>query len=367
MDWSFYKGNLTWLQSNTIFVTKHGSQAYGTNIEGSDLDLRGICIPPKKYYLGFCNLFEQSISNEPDVTIFDIKKFFKLASDCNPNALEIIFTEPEDHILTKHPMNMLLENKNLFLSKKAKYTMAGYANSQLRRMKGHYNWHKNPIDTQPKREDFGLPNNTVIPADQLAAAEAAIKTKLDEYSWQELDDLDPSTRIAVKEEFHSRLLELTSWNLDNLDEKIYITTANMLGYDSNFIEYLQKERSYRIAQHQYKSYQKWKKERNPKRAELESKFGYDCKNALHLVRLYRSCEELLLTGKLNVKRHDAEELKQIRAGAWSFEKVLDYAAEMEKKLVDIEAKSTLPRTANIDKLSGLCQEMVEEFWKSNKD
>ena len=78
--------NLPWLKDSCIFFTKHGSHAYGTNTPESDLDIRGIVIPPKEYFLGFVNQFEQvSTSGKstdpdvPDLVAFDIVKFFRLA------------------------------------------------------------------------------------------------------------------------------------------------------------------------------------------------------------------------------------------------------------------------------------------------
>ncbi len=43
----------------TIFLTQHGSHAYGTNIETSDYDFKGVCIPTIDYFLGFDKNFEQ--------------------------------------------------------------------------------------------------------------------------------------------------------------------------------------------------------------------------------------------------------------------------------------------------------------------
>ncbi len=52
--------NEKWLNDNTIYLTKHGSQAYGTNTPTSDLDVRGVCIPPiKTHNLGLLNNFHQ--------------------------------------------------------------------------------------------------------------------------------------------------------------------------------------------------------------------------------------------------------------------------------------------------------------------
>ncbi len=51
--------NLNWLNENTIFVTLHGSQAYGLANEFSDVDVKGICIPPKDVEYNLYHHFEQ--------------------------------------------------------------------------------------------------------------------------------------------------------------------------------------------------------------------------------------------------------------------------------------------------------------------
>src|SRR5690554_3239886 len=135
------KSNHKWLESNTIFLTVHGSHAYGTARPDSDLDIRGVCIPPKEYYLGILDNFEQAIFNEPvDLTIFGISKFIKLAMDANPNALEIIFTDESDHIFVSDIGKKMLDIRESFISKKARFTMAGYARSQLKRFHTHRKW-----------------------------------------------------------------------------------------------------------------------------------------------------------------------------------------------------------------------------------
>ena len=86
VDWSaLYHGALTWVPQRTIFLTRAGSHAYGLATPESDLDLRGIVIPPKGYFLGFWHRFEQAESTDPDLVIYDIRKFFHLAAACNPS------------------------------------------------------------------------------------------------------------------------------------------------------------------------------------------------------------------------------------------------------------------------------------------
>ena len=54
------------LGSNILFLTLSGSHAYGTNVEGSDIDIRGVAGSPE--ILGF-NHFEQAIDNRTDTVI----------------------------------------------------------------------------------------------------------------------------------------------------------------------------------------------------------------------------------------------------------------------------------------------------------
>ena len=38
--------NLEWLQRHIVYLTIHGSRAYGMATDSSDLDIKGIVIPP---------------------------------------------------------------------------------------------------------------------------------------------------------------------------------------------------------------------------------------------------------------------------------------------------------------------------------
>lgn len=213
-DWSSYTGSHSWLKDRTIYLTRHGSQAYGTSTPTSDLDVRGVVIAPREYYLGMTSSFEQATSKDPDLVIFEIRKFFRLASECNPNALEILFTDESDHYMDGSLGRQLLKNKELFLSKRVKFTFQGYANAQMKRILTHRRWLLNPLDHQPMRAEFGLPERTVIPADQVQAANAAIKKRCDEWNWHEMENLTPSVRQEVQDEFLRRLTEITNWSLD---------------------------------------------------------------------------------------------------------------------------------------------------------
>jgi hypothetical protein len=78
-----------------------------------------------------------------------------------------------------------------------------------------------------------------------------------------------------------------------------------------------RERAYHHAFRDWQQYEHWKAHRNPKRAALEMKMGFDGKHASHLVRLMRMCREILETGRVVVKRPDRE--GAAGDSAWSVE------------------------------------------------
>lgn len=361
VDWkSIYTGNLTWIPEATIFLTRAGSHAYGTNLPTSDLDLRGLCIAPKRYYFGFLEGFEQAVqTGEPDLTIFELRKFLDLAADGNPNVLEILFTDPEDHLVVKDVMKPLLDAKDLFLTKAAKHRFSGYAVSQLKRINLHYRWLKNPPPDYPHRSDFELPERTVIPADQLAAAEAAIQKQIDYWSWHDLEDIETSKRQAIKDEFFRRLVEITQWSWTKMDDEVWKAAAMTLGFDTNFILLLDRERQFKARAREWAQYNEWKVKRNPDRAALEEKFGYDTKHGMHLVRLMRMCREILTEGKVYVRRPDAAELLEIRNGSWDYHDLVKWAEDQDKELTELMKTSKLPNKPDRVKMNELCIQMVE--------
>jgi predicted nucleotidyltransferase len=79
-----------------------------------------------------------------------------------------------------------------------------------------------------------------------------------------------------------------------------------------------------------------------KRKALVDKFGYDCKNAQHLIRLLRQGIEFLRTGELIVERPDHAELVQIKTGQWSIEKVKRVADKLFKEMEEAKTQSKLP-------------------------
>lgn len=121
------------LGENIILLGLGGSYSYGTNIESSDVDCRGVALNSKREIL-LGNGFEQVENKETDTVIYSFTKIVSLLSNCNPNVIEMLGLKPEHYLYISPIGKELLENKKLFLSKKAVNSFGGYANSQLRRL-----------------------------------------------------------------------------------------------------------------------------------------------------------------------------------------------------------------------------------------
>jgi hypothetical protein len=122
---------------------------------------------------------------------------------------------------------------------------------------------------------------------------------------------------------------------------------------------MQRERAYRQARREWDNYQSWKSNRNPERAELEAQFGYDTKHAQHLVRMLRMGIEILRDGEVRVRRPDAEDLRAIRGGAWSYDELVERAERLGEEVQEAARDSKLPAAPDEARLDVLCREIVE--------
>lgn len=107
-------------------------------------------------------------------------------------------------------------------------------------------------------------------------------------------------------------------------------------------------------------YQTWRQERNPDRAALEDRYGYDTKHAMHLIRLLKMGSEVLTQGTLIVRRPDAEWLLGIRDGAHDYETLLELAETMTASLDREMRSSALPDTPDQDAVERLLVRLHKE-------
>lgn len=121
------------IEKHMLYNVISGSKAYGLDTPTSDTDLRGVVMPPKQYFFGMKN-FEQVDNQSKDVCFYSIKKFFELANKNNVHALEMLWM-PSRTVNYIHPgFQKVIDNKEMFMSKRLGYTCGGYAYQQVKLM-----------------------------------------------------------------------------------------------------------------------------------------------------------------------------------------------------------------------------------------
>jgi uncharacterized protein len=79
---------------------------------------------------------------------------------------------------------------------------------------------------------------------------------------------------------------------------------------------------------------------------------------MHLIRLMRMGLEALQTGKLCVRRDDAEQLSAIRDGALSFEELCAMAGDLQRSMAAAAAATQLPADVDYEQVDGLLVELL---------
>ena len=299
-----------------IMATLAGSHLYGTNTPESDIDIRGVCLQTRESLLGFQG-FEQfqpkgenaiRFANEnfgylsDDVCIYGVTKFLKLAMDCNPNIVELLFAPAfyENEI-----WHEIVKNSHNILSTKVKHSFSGYAFAQLKRIKRHKEW----LDSAPEK-----PNPEEYDAVFVDGG----------WKWPDVNKNEILKLVAVTAHF-------------NLDKKL-----------GALFNRWSRKKEYQRAMDDYKSYQTWVKNRNPKRFVLEKKYGFDTKHAAHLVRLFAEASRLLTTGELvfPLPRAERELYLDVLHGAVDYDTIVKSAETYDVTLAQLAENSVLPKKPN---------------------
>lgn len=98
-----------------------------------------------------------------------------------------------------------------------------------------------------------------------------------------------------------------------------------------------------------------------KRKKLVEHFGYDTKNAAHLIRLLRMGIEFLREGVLHVTRPDAQELLAIKKGDWTLERVKTQAERLFKEAEEEFVNSKLPDVVDEKYVEKFLVDMIKKY------
>lgn len=286
-EYSFLREN-EHLGKNIILLGLGGSHAYGTETETSDLDVRGIALNSKSEILLSAD-FEQFVNEDTDTTIYSFNKMITLLTNCNPNTIEILGLKPEHYLYVTPIGQEIIDNRRIFLSKKAACSFGGYANQQLYRLK----------------------QKTAHRLSQAGLEEHILKTLL-----------------FMKHDFSTKY---SAFPEDSIN--LYIDEAEQEGYDTEiFMDIVLHHyplRDYASMwselQNVVKSYSKV-----GKRNEHALLHGKITKHMMHLIRLYMMCLDILENKEIiTYRKENLDLLMKIRNGAFLDENQLPKAEFFE--------------------------------------
>ena len=323
-EYDFLRNNKH-LGDNIILLTTGGSHAYGTNVEGSDLDLRGITLERENEILGLSN-FEQFENHATDTTIYGLKKIVGLLLNTNPNVVEMLGTKDEHIFILSKEGKLLKDNIDLFLSKKAMHSFGGYATAQLRRLQNAL-----ARDNYPQVEK-----------------EKHILSSIN----NQMKHLQENYTKFTNEDIR---LYIDGTDRDDYEEEIYmdirLTHYPLRDFKSIYSEMHNVVKDYSKLNH-----------RNKKKSDE----GLN-KHAMHLVRLLIMGSEILEGKGVNTYReHDKEELLEIRNGKYQKDDGTFYSEffvmvdMLEDRLKYAADNSPLPSKPNFNKVEELVMEIYRE-------
>lgn len=318
-EYSFLKENQN-LDKNICILGLGGSRAYGTNLPESDIDIRGVAVRRKEDIL-LGNDFENFVDVNTDTTIYSFDKIIELLTKCNPNTIELLGLDPDDYIYKNEIGELLLKNKDIFLSNRCINTFSEYALQQLYRMQQKTN--AALTEEELNRHISGVLNNM--------SKKMNGKYNLDEnnVSFYLVDGKIKCNIIA------------TQCSIKDL--------SGMLSEFNNTL------RDYR---------------KTSKRNKHALNHGKIAKHSMHLLRLYMMGIDLVSEGKIQTKRikeHDL--LMDIRNGVYLDENGIpnkhffEIVNEYKNKFENACKNSVLPDEPDIDKINKFRMEVNEKIVK----
>lgn len=348
--------------SKVLMLCLAGSHAYGTATPTSDTDIRGIIVArPGVIRAPFRTLREMGIEDEEDGKVYELNNFMELFCDMNPNIIELGFTDDQATLYKNPVWDDLKSFLPKLLNKNVAYRFGGYAMAQLKRIKGHNKHINNPLpEAKPTQLEFF----------RLVQSYLDVKVLKHEDFMRKLNNMEGvCTLVPFGGDIYGVVPDHRDdvqpmFNPDGSIRKLqYEEIPDSVKKQSPLfiVKYLRQD--HMVAKDKHHNYWQWVKNRNAARHELEEKFGYDTKHAMHLVRLLRMGQEIMETGKVIVRRPDAEELLGIRNGTHAYEDIVEWATEMDKLIRDVlYHESKLPKHSNKQLAEDLILSVQDSVW-----
>lgn len=351
-DWT-----IATLKSQEMIVLEciSGSHAYGLATPTSDLDIKGVFVPPKANFYGLHHVAQVSDARN-DIVYYELGRFIELLSKNNPNILELLASPPEMIRLRNPVLDML--SPELFLSKLCEVTFGQFAYAQIKKAKGLNKKIVQPMDKCRKSMLEFCYVNTGDGKVHL------LNDFLVKNNWKQSD---------------CGLVSLT--NMHNSFALFYAAGGSYKGIiasdSTNQVRvssipkgerqvgvlYFNQEAYSRYCK-QYNEYWQWVATRNPDRYESTIKHGkgYDAKNLMHTFRLLEMALDIATQGEIIAKRPNRDFLLAIKAGEFEYDELVKMADKKCQQLTTAFAQSKLPDLPDIKRINQVLVSLREAFY-----
>jgi predicted nucleotidyltransferase len=355
-----------------IYEVIGGSHAYGTQNADSDKDIRGIFIYPQDKKTLFNDHPQEIADDTQDIKYYELEKFMKLASENNPNIIELLWI-PDDCILYKDArMDILLANRDNFVSQKARHTHAGYAFAQIQKAKGKNKKVNNPKPVErPVKEDYCF----IIPEGRIYNLPPARPIKITEIT----STYGGSAEVVPFDlcKFNCARLEQTShiyrlYYYGDEAEGVFRGDENLVPESIPLEDEVTKfyglliwnEDAYKRDVAEWKSYWEWKNNRNDARWVDQEKglLDYDQKNLMHCVRLLLSGINILTNG-VPIVRFEGEQLeylRDIRVGKFEYAVIMKDVEDKMAILEGLKDNTKLKYAVNTEEINEIYQKLIKK-------
>lgn len=330
-----------------------GSHAYGTAIEGSDEDRRGVFVAPRSFVFGL-DAIEQVSDERSDQVYYEIGHFVALLLKNNPNALELL-AMPKDCIRHRHPLFDLLD-PGIFLSKLCAKTFGEYAMGQIRKARG---LNKKIVNPQPEQRKVML-GFCHVPEGQGSTPVL---------EWLAARGINPRECGLTAVQHAAGMFSIYEGPSSDYRGIVSPKDPDTLIFSSVPKEALPvtwmhfNQDAFQAHCKAHREYWEWVGQRNPERYATNAQHGrgYDSKNLMHTLRLLDMAGEIAREGVLRIRRPNRDYLLRVRSGEFEYE---DLVADAERKLAEVQAefeRSSLPDHPDRERVNALLVRLREEF------
>ena len=310
------------LKGRVILLGLSGSYGYGTNREGSDLDLRGAALNLPSDLIGLTS-FEQFEDRETDTVIYSFMKLIRLLLGCNPNTIEILGLDPGQYLILTETGRELIRDSHLFLSKRAAASFGHYADAQLRRLQN------------------AIARDSLSQTDREKHMLKSVRHALEDFNRDYENDSLNAARLYVDRAV-----------TEGLEEEIFLN-ASFKAYPLRQYNALMNTLNSVV-----RDYDRIGK-RNHKKDERHLN-----KHAMHLIRLFMMGIDILEKEEIRTHRppEDLKLLVSIRDGAYMKEGILlpsfyEILEDYERRFEEAEKKSRLPENPDMEKVEALVEKV----------